>query len=94
MIVIDQDYTVTDLDYYIGVIANKDITITLSSLEDEDCRLLVIKKQQGVKKVFIKPAPGDALEGSTNSYVLQQPLEGIAIIGRAYDWWVISKVQQ
>lgn len=94
MIVIEGDYVVTDLDYYIGVIANKDLTITLPSLEGEDCRLLVIKKQQGVKKIFVRPAPGDALEGSTGDYVLQQPLEGIAIIGRAYDWWVISKVQQ
>lgn len=92
---IDSDYIVKDIDYYIGVLPlNKDITIYLPDLEGEDCRLLVIKKQGGNRKVFIKPADGDELEGTSNAYVLQQPFESIAILGRALDWWVISKVQQ
>lgn len=92
---IDADYTVTDIDYYIGVLPrDKDITIFLPDLEGEDCRLLVIKKQGGLKKVFVQPAAGDELEGSAGAYVLQQPFESIAILGRSLDWWVISKVQQ
>jgi len=96
MIRVRNDHYVTDVDYYIGVYDDNDVDIYLPDLEDEDCRLLVIKseKRPGGKKIYIKPRSGDRIDGSTNSYVLQQPLESIAIIGRSNDWWVISKVQQ
>lgn len=96
MITIVNDHFVTDVDYYIGVKGDRDINIYLPDLDDDDCRLLVIKseKRPGGKKINIIPRSSDYIEGSPDPYVLQQPLESIAIIGRALDWWVISKVQQ
>ncbi len=96
MISVRNDHFVTDLDYYIGVYGENDVTIYLPDLEDEDCRLLVIKseKRPGGKKIFVKPRSSDSIDGSPDPYILQQPLESIAIIGRSNDWWVISKVQQ
>lgn len=88
---IKSDYTVQELDCYIGVKSSSPITIKLPT--GTDGRLLIIKLEMGPpignRKVTIIPKSIDFIDGG-NSLTLQNPYEAISLVYRGNSWNIIS----
>lgn len=92
-ILITDDYTVQPDDFYIGAqqLVKNEITVTLPA-DPPDCRKLCIKLELGPpignRKLTILAASGGTIDGSP-SQVLTVPWEGICLISRGGDWYII-----
>lgn len=93
-IIISEDYTVTDTDYYIGVLSTKPITITLPKVLPNP-QQIIIKVQMpapvGNKKVTVVREDLGELD-SQPTYVLQSPFEVIQLFYYPQEWNIISSV--
>ena len=93
-IVITENYTVLDDDYYIGCRNTKPIEVTLPSTPN-DATELIIKFELGTpvvhKETTIVTSDGSLIDGSTTRKV-KAPYRGIHILYRAGGWFVISEI--
>ena len=95
-ILVMEDYTVEDDDYYIGVNSDGPVTVTLPDCDDE-CRQLVIKAEMGPpvgnRKVTITTFNGSSLDRPTidgeYAYVMEVPWESVTLLCREGNWYKI-----
>lgn len=95
-ILVMEDYTVEEDDYYIGVNSDGPVTITLPDCDDE-CRTLVIKAEMGApvgnRKVTITTFNGSSIERPTidgeYAYVMEVPWESVTLFCRGGNWYKI-----
>jgi hypothetical protein len=90
-ILVSEDYTATDFDYYIGVNSEKPVTVTLLSYVDS-CTEYTIKAEMGPplgnRKVTIKPE-GSALIDGDEEYILTSPYEAVTVLFRGGNWHIV-----
>jgi len=95
-ILVMEDYTVEEDDYYIGVNSDGPVTITLPDCDDE-CKQLVIKAEMGPpvgnRKVTITTFDGSSLDRPTidgaYAYVMEVPWESVTLLCREGNWYKI-----
>lgn len=90
-ILINENYTIKDSDWYIGVTSNKPVEILL--IEDlKDGFQLIVKLEMGPpignRKVTIKAAGDQTIDG-VSFKTLQEPYESITLVYRGGDWHVV-----
>lgn len=90
-ILVSEDYTTTDFDYYIGVNSEKPVTISL--LNDVDsCTEYVIKAEMGPpignRKITIKPEAPSLIDGDT-IYTIEVPYQSVNVIFRGGNWHIV-----
>lgn len=92
IILVSQDYTATNNDYYIGVSADKPVAITLPS-DCRDCQEIIVKAEMGPplgnRKVTVKTDNGSLIDNQP-TYVLEVPYESVRLICRGGEWHIIS----
>ena len=90
-ILVSEDYTATDFDYYIGVNSEKPVTVTLLSYVDS-CTEYIIKAEMGPplgnRRVTIKPE-GSALIDGDAEYILTSPYEAVTVLFRGGNWHIV-----
>lgn len=92
-IVVSENYTASDRDYYIGVDSNKPTCITLTPDASDGTEIIVkveMKPPIGNRKVTVKTVDGSLIDGSGN-YVMQNGYEFVQVIRRGRNWFIISK---
>lgn len=92
-IVVSENYTASDRDYYIGVDSNKPTSITLPPDASDGTEIIVkveMKPPIGNRKVTVKTVDGSLIDGSGN-YVMQNGYEFVQVIRRGGNWFIISK---
>lgn len=87
---VNSDYTTQPSDYYIGVISEEPVTITLIP-DCEDCSELIIKAEMGPplgnRKVTIN-AGNSTIDGEP-TYVIEVPYQSVRLICRGGIWHII-----
>jgi hypothetical protein len=90
-VLINKDYSVKTLDYYIGVDSQKPVSVILPSTAEEG-KIFIVKLEMGApigtRKVTLK-GNGNLIDGHT-SVVLENAYESITVIFRGSSWHVIS----
>jgi hypothetical protein len=92
-IVVSEDYTAADRDYYIGVNSNKPTCIILPPSPASGTEIIVkveMKPPIGNRKVTVKTSDGSLIDGG-GSYVMQNGHEFVQVIRSGNNWFIISK---
>lgn len=90
-LLVSEDYTVSNTDYYIGVNSDGPVTITLPS-NCTDCHEVIIKAEMGPplgnRKVTVVVSNNGTIDGKL-SYVMTVPYESVRLICRGNEWHII-----
>lgn len=90
-ILVETNYTATEVDYYIGVDSKKAVTITLPPVPN-DGKIIVIKAEMkppiGNRKITIEASDGSSIDGYSN-HVIHVSNECVHLIYRGHSWHVI-----
>jgi hypothetical protein len=90
-ILINEDYTATEFDYYIGVNSEESVTVTLR--DDLDfCIEYIVKVEMpppiGNRKVIVKAEAPSLIDGE-QTYIMTVPYESVRVFRRGGNWHVI-----
>lgn len=90
-ILVNTDYTVTDIDCYIGIKSSSPTKILLPIAEDG--RVIIVKAEMGPplgnRKITIVARGVDRIDGQ-ETLTLQNPYESVTLVYRGGTWNVIS----
>lgn len=89
-IVVSDDYTAQNDDYYIGVNSDHPVTITLPADCDGTCEIIVKAEMGppiGNRKITI--CSNSLIDGLDQNYVIEVPYQCAHFICRGNSWWVI-----
>lgn len=85
---VNNNYTASLTDEYIGVYSAAAVTITLPT--GVNGRVYTIKDEygQGSGKITIQPQTGQLIDGKTN-YIISVPNQSVGVVFRSTGWWIV-----
>lgn len=93
--VISNDYTISEHDQYLGVLADEPVTITLPAIDEHKCKTYIIKCETGApignRKITIVAGGGCLIDGSAQ-VILKKSYGCIWLTWHNGSWRVTSRV--
>lgn len=90
-VLVSEDYTATDADWYIGVSSRDPVVITLPQ-SSGPCQQIIVKAEMGPplgnRKVIVTCNNGATIDGSTE-YVMSVPWESVTLVCRGGNWYIV-----
>lgn len=90
-VLVSQDYTATDADWYIGVNSTGPVTVTLPE-DCGPCQQIIVKAEMGPplgnRKVTVTTTDGATIDGATD-YVMSVPWESVTLVCRGGNWYIV-----
>jgi len=88
---VESDYTISEDDYYIGIIITGPITLSLPEYPSDGVEIIIKLEMPppiGPRKVTVTTTDGSTIDGQ-DSIILTTPYQSITIISRDRQWFLI-----
>jgi hypothetical protein len=76
---------------YVVTTSRSNITMTLPSAAAAAGRVIIIRRDDNGRRVFIRPQPNESIDGARRTVALDDRNDGITLVSDGEDWLLIYR---